>query len=185
MEQQPIRPRGEVNNHIRDLWKVSGDMPLGTKRSFLYPTLRWGEPAYTFFASPFAPRPNGKSRQGPPETWAALSAINLQYLIYARIDIYSFAPGRQWDSVQTASGGDSLEEHRRKLSQIDELLDSISPRFLGAQYRNSEECVILANLLREKVPEAVLEQAQCLAPDFFEWLYSAEATARSSEFESG
>ena len=171
MEQQPIRPRGEVNNHIRDLWKVSGDIPLGTKRSILYPTLRWGEPAYSFFVSPFAPRPNGKSRQAPPESWTALSAITLRVLIYARVEIVSFAPGRLWDSVQISGGQMSPENYRTNSLRIDELIDLLSPEFLRAADGNISERSTLLDLLRQNVPETIFDQTRCLVPDFFEWLY--------------
>ena len=169
-----LRTYADAVDRLKDLDFFYGELMLGLARtrSAIYPTLRWSEPAYALFTSTFSVvSRDGVPRQGSPESWVAVSAANLRLLTLSRVDIFSFAPGRHWETVELPQTKITIEERQSQIAIFDELMNQVTPSFFGGEDTHHHERSALTKLLDENISKPIFEQTRCLAPDFFEWLY--------------
>lgn len=125
-----LRTYADVVERLNNLNLLCGrEIPLGFTRSALYPTLRWSEPAYALFTSPFSVVSHERlTRQGRPEIWIALSAASLRLLTLSRVDIFSFAPGRHWETVELPQTNRTIEELQSQIAVFQELMNHVATR---------------------------------------------------------
>lgn len=148
------------------------EIPTEHAVSLPMPTLRWGEPAYAFFASPAERRPGQAANQGAPDRWWAFRANGGQLLIYARTAVVSFAPGQIWDTFAVPPASDSVFVLQQRVRDIQTMMDAVVPAFFAGSPGDPLVRAALAGVLGQFLAPPLLDQYRALVPDFFLWLGS-------------
>jgi hypothetical protein len=152
------------------------EIPIEHAVSLPLPTLRWGEPAFAFFAAPAERLAGGPSRQGAPDRWWAFRAKGGQVLVYALTHVVAFGPG-DWQPETVLPAADNVVALRRMVLDIEQMMDVLVPEFFAGNPGDSEVRQALAGVFSRFVSSPLMDRYHALAPDFFTWL-EANASAR-------
>jgi hypothetical protein len=146
------------------------EIPIEHAVSLPVPTMRWGEPAYAFFASPAERKPGQPIRQGPPDRWWAFRALGGELLVYSLSTVYPFTRDQAWMSIDVPPAATSVAVLQQMLKDILEMADTVTPAFFSGEPGDHEVRVALARVLFLFLPPVLLDQYRALGPDFFQWL---------------
>jgi len=143
---------------------------IGSTTSLLFPTLRWKEPAFTFFAGSSLLRRGAPVRRGPPDFWGAFEARTFRVLILAQFDVVPFVTEMNWEVFEMPDFKMTFDELDDQRTNLAGLMDAVVPDFFLEEDGSLESRQSLSLLLSKSLPGPLLEQSMCLAPDFFGWL---------------
>ena len=145
------------------------EIPVEHSLSWPVPTLRWGIPAYAYFASP-AQRVLGKPLVlSAPDRWWLIDARNGHLLLYALTRVQPFG-GTEWPDVEFPAVQRNMAEQKILLASLEEHMAVAADKFLSGGELSSLEQIDLKAAFAALIPNSLAAQYHALAPDFFEWL---------------
>ncbi len=149
------------------------EIPIEHSISLGLPTLRWGRPAYAFFAGPALKRRGQPVQQGVPDRWWAVDPRSEHLLAYALVVALPFAEGdasSTWATVTLPQPDATVEHLRERLATIDAMMDTLAPRFFEREPVSRSARAALAEILIAHIPAPLLAPYRALTPDFWAWL---------------
>jgi len=146
------------------------EVPIEHYVSLPMPTKRGPAPAYAFYASPGIRRAGQPFRIGAPDRWWMLDAHTGRTVLYSLVSAHPFANGATWSSIDLPPTGESVQQVRERLKEIEERMNALAPTFFQGEAGDAGERQALAQLLEAQIPEPLRPQHRALAPDFFAWL---------------
>ncbi len=149
------------------------EIPIEHSISLGLPTLRWGRPAYAFFAGPALKRPNQPVRQGAPDRWWAVDPRSEHLLAYALVAVLPFAvdgAGADMGTVTLPPPDATIEQMRERLATIESMMDALASQFFNGESASGSARSALAELLTAHIPAPLLPPYRALTPDFWAWL---------------
>jgi len=149
------------------------EIPIEHSISLGLPTLRWGCPAYAFFAGPALKRRGQPVQQGVPDRWWAVDPRSEHLLAYALVAALPFADegtAAVWVTVTLPLPDGTVEQLRERLATIDAMMDTLAPRFFAGEPVSASARSALAEILIAHIPAPLLPPYRALTPDFWAWL---------------
>jgi hypothetical protein len=173
-EMNPVQKHLMSYSELRERQKsnvlMRSEVPIEHAVSLPLPTLKWGEPAYAFFAAPALRTPDAPMQQAAPDRWWVLTAHGGRLMIYALAKSIPFPADEVFESVTLPRLSMSRDELRQSLKTMEELLDGLTPQFFAQQAGDEVMRKNLSAMLSEMLPQPLQPQYRALAPDFFAWL---------------
>lgn len=146
------------------------EIPVSHAISLALPTRRLGLEGYARFASPAERDPDKPLRQLPPDRWWVFSAVDSHLLLYAQCAHLPLASDCIFDVVTFAENETPLSVVKRRLEEIDALMEDLAPVFFTSEPGEASLRARLLRLLRQHLPDGLIAQYRALAPDFLAWL---------------
>jgi hypothetical protein len=146
------------------------EVPIEHAVSLPLPTLKWGEPAYAFFAAPALRSPDAPMQQSAPDRWWVLAAHGGRLMIYALSKAIPFPSSEIFEAVTLPKLSMTRDELRQSLKTMEDLLDALVPQFFAQEAGDEVMRQNLAAMMSELLPKPLQPQYRALVADFFAWL---------------
>lgn len=146
------------------------EIPIAHSLSLPLPTLRWGSPAYAFFATARLRRPERAQIAIPPDSWGLLDPQNGHLLLYARWATLPILSGVDATRLVPATAHGEFAALQQEEAALTSLLDRASSAYLGGQDVDRHTRHALVTRFARLADENLVPYYQALVPDFFRWL---------------
>jgi hypothetical protein len=158
------------------------EVPTEHLVSLALPTMRFGEPAYVWFAAPARRRPGEPMRLSPPDRWWALTAHGATLLLYARTVIVPM--GLEQEAPASAEWrtppGEDVTARAVRLRALEAVMATVSQDFFAG--RPATAGAALAAELEAATGGAELAPFyRAMAPDFWAWLGPMRSSTNRKE----
>ncbi len=158
---------------VRERIKTSAlrrsEIPTEHLLSLPLPTLRWGRPAFAFYASPARRTPGKPTVQAPPDRYWAIAAHGGHLVFYALTSAVRLeAETDAWHPVELPPPAIPVAAMPDEVAVFDDVMTVASEDFF--QGRPATAKPALTDAWARLVPKPVLPFYRALAPDFWLWL---------------
>lgn len=175
MPRLPLIKYGSLVKALRTNTTLMNEIPVEFARSLPLPTMRWGQPAWAFFAAPAVRVPGKPHRQGPPTIYAVIAARSADpggdILLCSHTDAVPFAaaPLHEQELPPNPMTIQQMKEHMRA---IEPLMDQAAELFFDSAAQPAAKAAHQALLphWQALVPRQLWPHYGALVPDFWSWL---------------
>ena len=144
------------------------EIPVEHELSFPLPTLRFGIPAFAWFAC-LAKRPaDAPPEYAPPDRWWALEAAAGRVLIYARTGIHAFGTLSP-DTVRVPLPPRTMAEQKAAINVLEQRVTRAAEAFFDGRFDDNVRSECRA-AIATTLPAAFEPWYRALVPDFRTWL---------------
>jgi len=164
------RARGAMGSHpLR-----ASEIPVEHAISLPVPTNRFAGPGYAWFAGPARRAPHQPPTLSAPDRWWVVDARRGRLAAYNLVAAVPFGEAPLTGPVSLPPAGRDVPALAADLALLDQLMDRTVERFFGNEAPDPVVAEDLRAVFAGYVSPAVLDWYSALAPDFFDWLTSAE-----------